>query len=704
MKKKYLISRLTLVLIALGWLIPRTWALADTSFVSLGGQAIQGVVNEYLDRSDRLVKRLDELTAVRATLPIWNDGADYGAELQRLIDALPPAGGTITIAPGRYLIKQRVQITKNNVAIASPQLGAVFFEDGGAANGLLDVGARSGVTISQIVFWGAKRGRVTALSAGGARRLVIQQNGFINFDTALLIDAGSTILDSGIIVQDNLFFKNGYLTLRVEGSRQSTPVFGCDAVVGGARVENNFLAGNYQGINFLCVNDSVVAGNIIRDSDIGGLRLETSARNLIERNLSHENQLMGIWLYATSVGNQLRDNIIIDNNQSRQPFAFDCWEPPESIKQAYLYNRDPDRVSYPYRERENGQFVFTNYFCQFNGDEVELRNAVSRNSLINNLIGRYRTTDNPVSAHDLRISLYPIFYGWSGRDLAVFLSRDNQITNNVFLNSGASRLLDQGCGNSFTGNQSLALSNGSAAQLTPLALMANADYQALCQGQALCNANRRCEPERGEWLGNCASDCPALRLGDQGSRTRHDQCLAPAKITEPIFPARPGCTNVYDGSFRCTNRDNGQCDSEQGENYCNSFDCARVAVAAGPVCGNGVIEGTEQCDGANLNNQTCVSRGFTGGGTLSCTSSCTFNTSQCTATTADTTPPTVPTGLAPTPTATSVEPLPPRVFTLPSDNAVQIATLKARLAELMKILITLLKQKLNQLLILRGLR
>ncbi|MBI2097444.1 MAG: hypothetical protein HYT46_00705, partial [Candidatus Vogelbacteria bacterium] len=38
-----------------------------------------------------------------------------------------------------------------------------------------------------------------------------------------------------------------------------------------------------------------------------------------------------------------------------------------------------------------------------------------------------------------------------------------------------------------------------------------------------------------------------------------------------------------------------------------------VPVTAGPVCGNGVIEGTEQCDGANLNNQTCASRGFTGG-------------------------------------------------------------------------------------------
>jgi Protein of unknown function (DUF1566) len=47
-----------------------------------------------------------------------------------------------------------------------------------------------------------------------------------------------------------------------------------------------------------------------------------------------------------------------------------------------------------------------------------------------------------------------------------------------------------------------------------------------------------------------------------------------------------------------------------------------------PFCGNGVVDSSEQCDGSNLNGQTCQSQGFAGG-TLSCTSSCTFNTSGC---------------------------------------------------------------------------
>jgi hypothetical protein len=50
---------------------------------------------------------------------------------------------------------------------------------------------------------------------------------------------------------------------------------------------------------------------------------------------------------------------------------------------------------------------------------------------------------------------------------------------------------------------------------------------------------------------------------------------------------------------------------------------------AGPVCGNGVIESGEVCDGADLGGQTCVGLGFSGG-TLACNAGCSaFNTSAC---------------------------------------------------------------------------
>lgn len=45
-------------------------------------------------------------------------------------------------------------------------------------------------------------------------------------------------------------------------------------------------------------------------------------------------------------------------------------------------------------------------------------------------------------------------------------------------------------------------------------------------------------------------------------------------------------------------------------------------------CGDSLVHGEELCDGGNLNGQTCVSLGYSGG-ELTCTGSCQFDTSQC---------------------------------------------------------------------------
>jgi hypothetical protein len=48
------------------------------------------------------------------------------------------------------------------------------------------------------------------------------------------------------------------------------------------------------------------------------------------------------------------------------------------------------------------------------------------------------------------------------------------------------------------------------------------------------------------------------------------------------------------------------------------------------VCGAGVIQGTEQCAGANLGGSSCLALGFVGG-SLSCDPGCRFNVTACTA-------------------------------------------------------------------------
>ena len=60
-------------------------------------------------------------------------------------------------------------------------------------------------------------------------------------------------------------------------------------------------------------------------------------------------------------------------------------------------------------------------------------------------------------------------------------------------------------------------------------------------------------------------------------------------------------------------------------NDCN-FDTSGCATAA--LCGNGAIDAGEQCDGAVLGGQTCISLGFEGG-TLTCSASCTTITTAC---------------------------------------------------------------------------
>lgn len=69
------------------------------------------------------------------------------------------------------------------------------------------------------------------------------------------------------------------------------------------------------------------------------------------------------------------------------------------------------------------------------------------------------------------------------------------------------------------------------------------------------------------------------------------------------------------------------------------------------VCGNGLVEGGEDCEGADLNHQTCESLGF-GPGVLSCDIACIFDTYDCSP--------------APTPTPTPSSPPTPTVTPTPT--------------------------------------
>ena len=72
--------------------------------------------------------------------------------------------------------------------------------------------------------------------------------------------------------------------------------------------------------------------------------------------------------------------------------------------------------------------------------------------------------------------------------------------------------------------------------------------------------------------------------------------------------------------------------------YVSAQEASQEASTGEAVCGDGIISGNEQCDGTNLDGQTCQSLGYYGG-TLSCKADCTFNTSGCTTAPPPTPPP-----------------------------------------------------------------
>jgi hypothetical protein len=86
-----------------------------------------------------------------------------------------------------------------------------------------------------------------------------------------------------------------------------------------------------------------------------------------------------------------------------------------------------------------------------------------------------------------------------------------------------------------------------------------------------------------------------------------------------------------------------------------SFSDLITATIQISVCGNGIIEGGEDCEGSDLNGQTCETLGY-GPGTLACDIACSFDTFGCspapTPTPTPTPSPTPSPALTPTPTLT----------------------------------------------------
>lgn len=92
------------------------------------------------------------------------------------------------------------------------------------------------------------------------------------------------------------------------------------------------------------------------------------------------------------------------------------------------------------------------------------------------------------------------------------------------------------------------------------------------------------------------------------------------------------CTDIAASEEACAEHYNSQgvqCRYSPRMNICSNDGVACIIPTIEEnYCGNDIIEGDEECDGDNLNEQTCSTFGYSLG-TLSCTPSCTIDTSNC---------------------------------------------------------------------------
>jgi len=173
------------------------------------------------------------------------------------------------------------------------------------------------------------------------------------------------------------------------------------------------------------------------------------------------------------------------------------------------------------------------------------------------------------------------------------------------------------------------------------------------------NTNTPCVPAYGSYCSYCNTNCSLVTLnggyfGDgiingpeqcepgmlngQSCATRGFSggtlsCSAPGTFnTSGCVGLTGSCGDgVINGAEECDNggaNTNTACVASYGTtcNYCDTT--CHAHLVTGPYYGDGIINGSEQCDTANLNGQTCLTQGFYSGN-LACKAPGVFDTTGC---------------------------------------------------------------------------
>lgn len=521
---------------------------------------VQDTLDNWIElaQTKRDMKKL--FLDARDSLPLWNNGEDYGPIIRSQINALPAGGGEIVVPRGRYYLYSSIAVGKPNVSIRAESLGDVVFESQADGNMFYFNSNAHFARVENLILFGYGE-RNYGISVYGQNATIVS-NAILNQDNGISLRMTS----DGGYVADNYIFNAWYEPLVVKGSNRNQSTGVCPYSTSGVVIENNAVFESYQGIVFLCAENNTLINNIVMNSTLSGFRIETAKGNVLVHNFAAENGQDGINIYSNSDRVIIVNNTMIDNGFHEVGLWEDCWTPQPSIIVNYSDRYRGDW--YPILRQENGNYIFTNYFCQFDAQQLEFRNDIDETYVYGNIIGVYRETPWKRAPHDLRVSYYPLFFSTRSK----FVSEDNRFENNYFVNSGNNFIRDRGCGDVYLGNKVITFNPFVETELDVVYDEQNiCSFDLPCTGAdtacAVCNSNGICEPLDGERYSNCAADCPAKSLGQSGTRQYYDVCSSGLDMTELIFPAVEGCVNEYDGRFYCTDCGNGVCDF--GESYCS---------------------------------------------------------------------------------------------------------------------------------------
>lgn len=240
-----------------------------------------------------------------------------GDDLQAAVGALPPAGGTLCLAAGDFVLPRPLTITRDGVALRGEGPRTVLRLADGLQAPVVIVGEhRRQVPARPTADVALERLRIVGAGAGGTE----------------FAAEFPYLSNSAVVIRTGL--RTTLRELDVGGCRSACVVTEHDTrdlVVEGCTISGS----TWDGIALNRTARARIAGNVIRDNTAAGITAEHLEDSLVEGNVLRDNRAHGVYL-SDSYRNRFRANRFEGNTNAgvfltcavrdREPGRVRCWD------------------------------------------------------------------------------------------------------------------------------------------------------------------------------------------------------------------------------------------------------------------------------------------------------------------------------------------------------------------------------------------